>query len=72
MNQLVRRCVWYVDNGVRVALLVDPDDRSVIVFRPDSRTTALRGKEAIHLSDVIPGFQLVVDDLFASLKIREA
>ena len=72
VNQLVRRCVWYVDNGVRVALLVDPDDRSVIVFRPDSRTTALRGNEAVDLSDVIPGFQLVVDDLFASLRIREA
>ncbi|MBI2942387.1 MAG: Uma2 family endonuclease, partial [Chloroflexi bacterium] len=28
VNALVRRCLWYGDHGVRVALLVDPQDES--------------------------------------------
>jgi Uma2 family endonuclease len=36
VNALVRRCLWFVTHGVRIALLVDPDDDSVVVFRPVS------------------------------------
>ena len=68
VNTLVRRCLWYVGNGVRLALLVDPQDRSVIVFRPDSRTSALRGEDRIDFGDVLPGFEIVVGELFDSLK----
>lgn len=32
ISALVRRCLWYVQEGVAVALLVDPDDRSVLVL----------------------------------------
>jgi Uma2 family endonuclease len=70
VNALVRRCLWYVEHGVRVALLVDPADRSVIAFRPEGRTSALRGPDVIDLSDVIPGLQLVVEEVFAALRAR--
>ncbi len=71
VNALVRRCLWYVEHGVRVALLVDPADRSVIAFRPEGRTSALRGSDVVDLSDVIPGLRLVVDEVFASLRARD-
>jgi Uma2 family endonuclease len=67
---LVRRCVWYVDNGVRIALLVDPADRSVVAFRLGRNPEALRETDRIDLSDVLPGFELTVQELFASLRIR--
>ncbi len=67
VNALVRRCLWYVDHGVRLALLIDPDDRSVIVFRPGSQPSALRGADPIDVADVLPSFQLTVADLFAAL-----
>jgi Uma2 family endonuclease len=70
VNSLVRRCLWYVENGVRVALLVDPHDRSVILFRPSSRPVPLRGADAIEIGDILPGFQLSVDQLFGSLSLR--
>lgn len=34
VNAQVRRCLWYAANGVRLALLVDPADESVLLFRP--------------------------------------
>ena len=29
-NALIRRSLWYVQNGVEISLLVDPSDESVI------------------------------------------
>jgi Uma2 family endonuclease len=70
VNTLVRRCLRYLSLGVQVALLIDPDDRSVIVFRPSVSAVAIRGPDAIDLSDlsdVLPGFRLTVEGLFRSL-----
>jgi len=70
VNTLVRRCLWYVQNGVRMALLVDPNDESVIVFRPNAPASALRGADRIDFGAVIPGFEVVVDELFEALQGR--
>jgi Uma2 family endonuclease len=64
---LERRCLWYVANGVAVALLVDPGDRSVSIFRPGGRTAALRGDDEVDLVDVVPELRFPVRDLFAAL-----
>jgi Uma2 family endonuclease len=70
VNALIRRCLWYVEHGVCVALLVDPDDRSVIDFRQDAKPVVLVGADRIELGDLLPGFELTVDELFASLRIE--
>ena len=70
VNALVRRCLWYVDHGVRLALLIDPDDRSVIVFRPVPQPSALQAPDRIDVADVLPGLQLAVADLFAALSLK--
>ncbi len=69
-NALVRRCLWYVGNGVRIALLVDPADESVLVFRPDQTPQARRGPDQLDLRDVVPDFELTVQELFDSLSLR--
>ena len=68
VTSLVRKCLWYVAHGVRVALLVDPDDLTVLLVRPDAILQPLRGADAIDLADVLPGFELTVDELFGVLK----
>lgn len=65
---LVRRCLWYVTNGVQVALLVEPDDETVLAFRPDQPTGAWHGSDRIDLHEILPDFDLTVDQLFASLR----
>lgn len=67
-NALFRRCRWYVSNGVQIALQIDPDDESVIVFYPDGTTQAWRGSDRIDLDSVASGFEMTVDDLFAPLR----
>jgi Uma2 family endonuclease len=69
VNALLRRCLTYTGLGVRIALLVDPADRSVVLFRPGVDTLALRGADRIDLDDILPGYRLTADALFQSLRI---
>lgn len=68
ITALVRRCLWYVANGVQLALLVDPADQSVLAFRPCRPATAWCGSDRIDLSELLPTCALTVDDLFAALR----
>jgi Uma2 family endonuclease len=65
----IDKCVWYVKNGVRIALVVDPDQDIVLRFRPDALLDVLRGDDRIDLDEVLPGFELTVRELFGSLVV---
>jgi Uma2 family endonuclease len=69
VNRLVRRCLSFVANGVGVALLVDPDDESVLLFRPNTPPVALRNADSIDLTDLVPGLRIRVQDIFAELDV---
>ena len=69
-RRLVERCKWYVEHGVRLALLVDPQDESLTPFRATASEPALRGADELDCSDLIPGLRLVVQELFDSLYFR--
>jgi len=70
VNALIRRSVWYVDNGVRVALVVDPEDESVLIFRTGKQVQVARGDDAIELADLLPELQLTAASVFAALRIQ--
>lgn len=64
VSLLIRKCLGYAASGVRVTLLVVPDDEMVFAFRPDTPLRALHGEDRIDLDDVLPGFELTVAGLF--------
>jgi Uma2 family endonuclease len=70
LRSQIERCRWYVDNDVLLSLLVDSIRRRVHLFRPGVPEAVLRGTDVIDLGDVLPGFQLTVDELFASLRLE--
>lgn len=67
-NALLRKCLWYVERGVRLALLVDPADQSVVSFRPGGPPRARRATDQVDVADVLPGFELAVEELFRALR----
>jgi Uma2 family endonuclease len=67
---LLRRCRWYVDHGVEIALLVDPGDRSVHRFQAGDEPKLLRDGGRIDLDALLPGFELTVEALFSVLQVR--
>jgi len=69
VTALVRHCLWYVANGAAVALLIDPADKSVLSFRPNQVTGSLADSDRIELDDVLPGFELTVQQVFDLLRL---
>ena len=48
-------------------LLIDPSDKSVLLFRPGTIPIALHGSDRIELEDILPGFELTVGEVFEAL-----
>jgi Uma2 family endonuclease len=68
-NQQVERCLWYVANGVQIALLVDPAHKSILECRPDQVPIVHHIGSQIDLSAVLPGFILHVQAVFNALRL---
>jgi Uma2 family endonuclease len=68
-RKLREKCRWYVKNGVPLALLVDPDDRVVAVYRPGARTRTLRGADEIDFGVLLPGVRLAAQEVFGWLQL---
>ena len=58
------KCRRYLEIGVPVVVLIDADDESVQIMRPNQPTVTVRGDQQIDLSDVAPGFDLTATRLF--------
>jgi Uma2 family endonuclease len=66
--KLTEKCEWYVAHGVPIALLVDPDDLSVTLFRPGEPPAVLRGADTIDFAPILPGLRLSIRRLFGWLQ----
>lgn len=55
----------YLDAGTRLVWLADPRRRLVTVYTGDRLARLLRSGEALDGGEVLPGFVLSLDDLFA-------
>jgi Uma2 family endonuclease len=67
LADLLKKCVDYIARGAAVALIVEPEEESVLVFRPGQPLVVLQGDERIDLDDVLPGFELTVRRLFEAV-----
>lgn len=64
---LIRKCLKYLDMGTAVAILADPEDEAVLIFRPDQPMRVLQSDDHIDLDDLLPGFDLTPRRLFDSI-----
>jgi Uma2 family endonuclease len=56
----------YMDNGVRLGWLINPQDRSVEIYRIDKDIEVLQSPTKIFGEDVLPGFILSLEGVFGS------
>jgi Uma2 family endonuclease len=54
----------YLARGVRLIWVVDPEDRSVTVYRSGQQATILGETDMLSGEDVLPGFSCRVVELF--------
>ena len=54
----------WLDAGVRLVWVVDPETRVVVAHRPDGVAHLLREGDVLDGEDVLPGFRLPLSELF--------
>lgn len=64
LRTLQEKMVEYVDNGVRLAVLLDPATRAVWLYRPEAPAQRLHDPLSVDASPELPGFALDSAALF--------
>ena len=54
----------YMDNGARLGLLIDPQDRRVYIHRPDQEVETLENPETVSADPVLPNFTLDLREIW--------
>ncbi|HMB02993.1 MAG TPA: Uma2 family endonuclease [Isosphaeraceae bacterium] len=67
IKNLSARMTWCVQNGVRLAWLIQPTKCRVYIFHPDRDRTILEPGESLSGEDVLPGFAQPLDEMFGWL-----
>jgi Uma2 family endonuclease len=65
MADAMSKVAMYLQAGVCLVWLVDPDARTITVFRPDAAMNMLSAGDTLDGGDVLPGFAVPVVDFFA-------
>lgn len=66
-GRLADKIMFYVANGVLLVWLIDPFERTIMVFMPGRSARTLHLDDTLDGDDVIPGFSVAVEDIFAEL-----
>lgn len=64
MADAVAKVALYLHAGVQLVWLVDPDARTVVVFRPDASPRVLATNDILDGGDVLPGLHIPIADIF--------
>lgn len=59
---------FYLLHGVRLVWVIDPEARTIRVYRPGEDARLLQAGDTLDGGDVLPGFTAAVDDIFAELE----
>lgn len=54
----------YLDNGTRMGLLIVPEKKQVYIYLPGCEVQLMTDADVIDCSAVLPGFELVVTELW--------
>ena len=63
-SKLQAKVTEFLDAGVLVVCVVDPQDEFVLVYTPDEAPRKLTGDDVLKLPSVLPGFSLRVREFF--------
>jgi Uma2 family endonuclease len=65
-RELVLKAAWYVEQGVQIVLLVDPDRRRVTSFTANAEAV-FETTQPLPLAEILPGLELTPAELFSAL-----
>src|SRR5262249_24620258 len=70
-DQVIHKITDYLRNGVELVWLIDPEARTVTVYRPDKGPRVFHENEALTGEEVLRGFRCRVADFFSIPEQRQ-
>jgi Uma2 family endonuclease len=64
--EIERKVQQYLSAGVHVVWVLDPQSQSVRAYQPSHQMITFGPKDMLTIPQLIPGFQVIVADLFVS------
>jgi Uma2 family endonuclease len=69
-REMDRKRAEYFKSGTRLVWIVDPQERTVLVYISVDEFIPRSADQMIDGGDVLPGFQILVGDFFADLDLK--
>ncbi len=64
LNTLQAKMEEYIENGARLGLLIDPQNRRVYIYRPETEVETLENPDTISAEPTLPGFTLELREIW--------
>ncbi|NEQ39126.1 MAG: Uma2 family endonuclease [Okeania sp. SIO3I5] len=61
---LQKKLKKYIELGVQVAILIDPDEETVAIYRPTGDTVELAGDDILTIPELFPGWEISISELW--------
>lgn len=69
MGRFLDKIQFYLLNGVRLVWVIDPAKTTIAVLTPGEEARILGPGDSLDAGDVLPGFSVAVDDIFAQMQV---
>ena len=67
-TRVINKILFCLKNKTKLGWLIDPEEKLVLVFKPQQQPEAKEGQDVLPVLDVVSDLQLSADDLFELLK----
>jgi Uma2 family endonuclease len=64
ISQLEDKVKLFLELGARVGILINPDELSVCVYRPNGDVTVLTGEDKLTIDELFPGWEVAISELW--------
>ena len=61
---MTRKALEYIDADVKVVVLIDPEDQTATLFRPDGKPQTIGIDGTLTVPELLPGFSVPMKQIF--------
>jgi Uma2 family endonuclease len=62
--KLRQKIEMFLDQGVKVGILIDPDELTATLYRPNQKPILFTNGETLTIPELLPGWELHISDLW--------
>ena len=71
-TRAISKILFCIENKTKLGLLIDPEEKLVLVFKPQQQPEAKEGEDILPVLDALSGLQMSANDLFGLLSFDRA